>query len=93
MPSWLAALYVSRSRARDAAASGSRARAAAEELAREGIPIRFVRTTFLPDDETCFLLFEAASADVVEEAISRAALGRTRVVSVVEEAAPRRPEP
>jgi hypothetical protein len=43
----------------------------------------------------CFLLFEAASADVVEEAISRAALGRTRVVSVVEESAPapRRPKP
>jgi len=48
------------------------------------VPIRYVRTTFLPDDETCFHLFEAASANVVEEASSRAELGRARVVPAID---------
>ena len=81
---YLVEVYVPRSHAREARASGRRARAAAEELARESVSIRYVRTTFLPDDETCFHLFEASSAEVVEVASSRAELGRTRVMAAVE---------
>jgi hypothetical protein len=43
-----------------------------------------VRTTFLPDDETCFHLFEACSAEVVEAAAKRAELGSARVLAAVE---------
>jgi hypothetical protein len=43
-----------------------------------------VRTTFLPDDETCFHVFEADSADVVAEVSRRAGLGWARVVPAVE---------
>ena len=85
LPSWLAETYVPRSRPRDAAASASRARAAAEELSRDGAEIRYIRTTFLPGDETCFHLFEAASAEAVDEVVNRAALGRARVIEVIEE--------
>jgi len=92
LPSWLAETYVPRSRARDAAASALRARAAADELSRDGAEIRYVRTTFLPDDETCFHLFEAASTEAVDEAVNRAGLGRARVVEVVEEPAAGRSE-
>lgn len=66
---YLVEVYVPRSHAREA---------------RENVSIRYVRTTFLPDDETCFHLFEASSAEVVEAASSRAELGRTRVVAAVE---------
>ncbi len=84
MPSYLVEAYVPRSRAGDARAAARRARAVADELTREGTPVRYVRTTFLPDDETCFHLFEAVSADAVEEVSRRAKLGRARVVPALE---------
>ncbi len=49
--------------------------AAAGELVREGTPVRYVRMTFLPDDETCFHIFEAASEEAVGEACRRAGIG------------------
>jgi hypothetical protein len=85
MPSYLVELYLPRSLEREASAAGSRARAAAEELGREGIAVRYVRTTFLPDDETCFHVMEADSAADVEEVCRRAGLARVRVVSAIEE--------
>ena len=84
MPRYLVETYVPRSRAREARAAGRDARAAAEELAREGTPVRYVRTTFLPDDETCFHIFEAASEEAVGEACRRAGIGSGRIVPAVE---------
>lgn len=86
MPSYLVEVYLPRSRAAEVGATGQRARAAAEQLAREGVPIRYVRTIYLPDDETCFHVFEAPTAAVVEETSRRAALGRARVVLAQEQA-------
>lgn len=83
MPTFLLEAYLPRSRAQEARAAGKRARAAAEELSREGTAIRYVRTTFLPEDETCFHLFEAGSADAVAEVSRRAELGRSRVVPYI----------
>jgi len=54
------------------------------------VAIRYVRTTFLPDDETCFHLFEAVSANAVEELSRRASLGRARVVPAIEASRPPR---
>jgi len=85
MRSYLVEVYVPRSKGREAAAAAARARSAAEALSREGRQIRYVRTTFLPDDETCFHLFEAASAEVVKAAAGRAKLGRVRVLAAVED--------
>jgi len=86
MPSYLVEVYLPRSRADDARVSGQRARTAAEQLAGEGVPIRYVRTTYLPEDEICFHLFEAPAPAAVEEASRRAALGRTRIVPAQEQA-------
>ena len=91
MQNYILEVYLPRSRAHEARAAGRRARAAADALAREGVPIHYVRTTYLPDDETCFHFFEAASPDVVEEASRRAELGRVRVVPAVETPRPARP--
>ena len=90
MQNYLLEVYLPRSRAHEVRAAAHRARAVADALAREGVPIHYVRTTYLPDDETCFYLFEAASPDVVEEAGRRAELGRVRVVPAVETARPAR---
>jgi hypothetical protein len=88
VPSYLIEAYMPRSHAKEARAAGRRARSAAEKLSREGVPIRYVRTTFLPEDETCFHLFEAASTDAIEEVSRRAELGRARVVPAVEASPP-----
>lgn len=59
------------------------ARGAAELAGSEGIDLRYVRTTLLPSDETCFHLFEAPSVDVVETALARAGLGCDRIVEAL----------
>jgi hypothetical protein len=84
MPQYLVEAYVPRSRVREARAAGRDARAAAEELVREGTPVRYVRMTFLPDDETCFHIFEAASVEAVSEACRRAGIGSGRIVTALE---------
>jgi hypothetical protein len=57
---------------------------AAAELEREGRPVRYVRSIFVPADETCFHLFEAASADAVRDASERAGLSPQRIVEAIE---------
>jgi hypothetical protein len=84
MPKYLVEAYVPQSRAREAQAAERDARAAADALVREGTPVRYVRMTFLPDDETCFHLFEAASEEAVGEACRRAGIASGRIVPAVE---------
>jgi hypothetical protein len=50
---------------------------AAEELALE---VRYLRTIFLPEDETCFYLFEAPSAEAVRLVSERAELRHERIL-------------
>jgi Protein of unknown function (DUF4242) len=79
--SYLVELYLPRSRAHEAQEAAASARVAAEE----GTIVRYVRTTYLPDDETCFLVFEGPSSEAVAEVCARAGLGRIRVVCAIEE--------
>jgi uncharacterized protein DUF4242 len=64
--------------------ASARARAAAEELAARGTSIRYLRSLYLPSDDTCFHLFEAGSAAAVDEVSSRASLLHDRIVEAVE---------
>ena len=83
MPSFLVETYLPRpGKAR--LRSAQRARAAARELAERGTRIRFVRSMYVPDDEICFLVFDAISADAVEDTCTRAGLRFERVVEAVE---------
>src|SRR5438128_378064 len=74
VPSYLVETYVPHSQADDIRSTARRARAIADTLSRAGTPVRYVRTTFLPDDETCFHVFEAVSEDAVSEVCRRAGL-------------------
>lgn len=74
MTEFIVELYVSRADRDAVGRHAERARLAAEELTREGTPVRHLRSIFVPDDETCFFLFEAASAGAVRDALRRAAL-------------------
>ena len=58
----------------------ARAQRAATELAEAGTEVRYVRAIFVPEDETCFHLFEAASPDAVHAASERAGLSAQRIV-------------
>jgi hypothetical protein len=66
-----------------------RARQAALLATRDGIDVRYVRTTFLPGDETCFHVFEAESLEAVKTAIALSSLPADRVVPAVEQIEPR----
>lgn len=55
----------------------------ADQLTREGKPVRFVRSILVPEDETCFYLFEAPSVEAVHEAAERAGLQVERVTEAV----------
>jgi hypothetical protein len=84
VPSYLVETYVPHSRTHDARAAGARARVIAEQLSEEGTAVRYVRTTFVPDDETCFHFFEAVSEEAVGEVCRRAGIGSVRIVAAVE---------
>jgi hypothetical protein len=61
----------------------ARARRAAAQLAEAGTEVRYLHAIFVPADETCFHLFEAASADAVRAASERAGLSAQRIVEAV----------
>jgi hypothetical protein len=73
---FLVELYVSR-------ANGCRVQHAADALTRAGTALRCVRTIFVPEDETCFLLFEAASVDDVRDAARNAEITLARISEAV----------
>lgn len=79
MPSYLVESYGSESEARLADAR-ARARLAAEL----GAGIRYVRTTYLPTDETLLHFFEAPSAAELDAAGRLARLRFERIVETIE---------
>jgi hypothetical protein len=82
MRRFLVEIYVPRTQHDDT--SAQRARETAEQLAREGATVRYIRTTLLPDDQTCFHIFEASSPEVVARVTRRAGFADARIVRAVE---------
>lgn len=85
MTTFLLELYVSRTDGAGVERGAEQARLAAEVLSREGTPVRYLRSIFVPEDETCFYLYEAASAEIVREAARRASLRFERVAEALTE--------
>jgi hypothetical protein len=52
----------------------------------EGTPVRFLRSIFVPEDETCFFLYEGPSADAIQDAARRAELGARQVQETITDA-------
>ena len=71
---FLVEVYVPRAGEADVREAATRARAAAAEMRRRGIEIAYLRAMFVPEEETCFHLFEGQSDQAVLEASERAAL-------------------
>jgi hypothetical protein len=83
VPNYLVEVYRANFRADELSGVGGRARTAADELTRQGTPVRFLGSIAVPDDEMCFYLYEAASSTVVGEASRRASISFERVVEAV----------
>ena len=84
MPEYLVELYVSHTDAGPLRKQIETARLAAEELSSQGTPVLQLRSIFVPEDETCLLLYEAGSVEAVQEVARRAALSFDRVTEAVD---------
>jgi hypothetical protein len=60
-----------------------RAREAAGRLTREGRPVQFLRSVYVPEDGTCVFLYEGGSAADVRLAAEALGIAVDRVVETV----------
>lgn len=80
MREYLVELYVSRIGSGGLSEAATRASEAAEQVTRAGTPVRYLRSIYVPEDETCFYLFEASSREAVAETARLAGLPCVRIV-------------
>ncbi len=76
---YLVELRPSASGFEDIQSLGASTRAASEDLSRDGTPVRFLRSVFVPEDGRCLLVFEGASGEIVIEACRRAGIVTERI--------------
>jgi hypothetical protein len=55
-----------------------------EEMARAGNAVRYLHSTIVPRDEFAFVVFEAGSMALVEEAYTRAGVRFDRIVDALD---------
>jgi hypothetical protein len=79
MNRYVAELHIPTGGAPALAVACERARSASEQLAREGVAVRCVRSVYVAEDERCLLVFEATSPDAVVRAGCRAELAYERI--------------
>jgi hypothetical protein len=84
MPNYLVEGYFPRSRAGELTGLIARLRAAADELMAEGVPVRHLRSSFLPVDELFLHLVEAESAEAAGRLTERAGLAQERIAESVQ---------
>jgi Protein of unknown function (DUF4242) len=65
----------------------TRVRDTAAEMSREGKPVRYVRATIVPADESLLCMLEAASEELVQETYARAGIPFERLSAVLPEVA------
>jgi hypothetical protein len=64
--------------------AAERVRAAAEAMESEGRKVRYLHSTFVPDDESAFCVFAAEARADVGEAYARAGVAFERLLPAVE---------
>ena len=61
----------------------ARVRSAAAELSASGTPVRYVRSIFVPEDETCFHVLDGPSSAAVAETAKRAGISTPHITRAV----------
>jgi hypothetical protein len=80
MPEYLAESYVPQAQAQAGAPGLDDLARVADQLAREGTQVVLKRSILVPQEETCFYLFEAPCEEAVRDAAARSGLRFERVV-------------
>ena len=80
---YLVELYLPSASAPALAELARRARAAAAAVTLAGTPVRYLRSIYLPFDQTCFVLYEGESEEAVLDASRLAAIACDRIVEAV----------
>lgn len=83
MPGYLVEVFLSPSSVAHAPASRDEVSRAADEITRQGLEIQLTQLILVPEDETCFYLFEASSEQAVRLAVARAGLTFSRLAPAV----------
>jgi len=86
MPSYLLELNLPKADSLERASDDARRVEAASALVGGGL--RYVRTLFVAEDETCLHVFEASSQDAVLEAAAHAGLAEARVTEALQNQEP-----
>jgi hypothetical protein len=60
--------------------ASARLAAVSEELRANGTDVRYLGSTFVPEEESCFCRFESADADGVRRACERAGVSFARIM-------------
>jgi hypothetical protein len=83
MPSYLIETYLARCADGKRAACEEQARSAADEAARAGASVSFDGSIHVPEDEQCFFVFAASTAEEAAALAERAGLEPLRVVEAI----------
>ena len=62
----------------------SAAIAKSQEMTADGTPVRYIRSTFAPEDGRCMCLFEASKSDDVKQLNDEAGLPYDRIVPAMD---------
>ena len=88
MPVYVGVRYVAEARESTALEQADRIGAAALRLAQDGSPVKLLSTTFVPNEEWVFDVFEALSADEVKHVYAVSGIPVERVTEGVHRAGP-----
>jgi len=83
MGQFMLELYASRSDRDAVLARAERARTCAVQVQREGAAVRLSLVIFVPEDETCLLVYEAASIDSVRRCADLAGFPVEHIVEAI----------
>ncbi len=83
MKQFLVEVFTPRPSAGELATAERRAELAARRLSGTDGEVRYVRATYVPEDEICFFVFDAPSGQHASLAAQRAGLDPIRVVEAV----------
>ena len=83
MKQFLIEVFTPRASSGELATAERRARSAARRLSGADVAVRYVRATYIPEDEICFFVFDAPSREDAALVARRAGLEPIRVVEAV----------